>query len=147
MPTATKQMRTCHPRIQPKNLCTSFRCTCAGTRAPPAFAQLPASSSAPRAFLRLYARAHCSSSRSSTNRERVAHGIRPLAPHPHHTIFAGGNKATTGETRVIVDPYCAAFVRCVGAGSRCALPEGGVPCHQSRGGQWTHRDIGMRLSI
>jgi hypothetical protein len=71
--------------------------------------------------------------------------MRLLAPDLHRTIFAGCDKATTGETRVIVEPYCAAFVRCVGAGSRRALPGGGVPCHQSRGGRWTRRDIGMRL--
>ena len=98
-----------------------------------------------RAFPRLCAREHCSSSRSSSKRERGARSIRPLAPHPHRTIFAGGDKATTGETRVIVEPYCVGFVHCVGAGSRCALLEGGVPCHQSRGGRWTHRDISMRL--
>ena len=50
-------------------------------------------------------------------------------------------------THVLVEPCRAAFAHCVSAGDYRALPGGGVPCHQSRGGRWTHHDIPCDLSI
>jgi len=47
-------------------------------------------------------------------------------------------------THVLVEPCRTAFAHCVSAGDYRALPGGGVPCHQSWGGRWTRRDIGMR---
>ena len=58
-------------------------------------------------------------------------------------VLKTGAATVDALTHVLVEPCRAAFAHCVRAGDYRALP-GGVPCHQSRGGRWTRRDIGMR---